>query len=173
MNIIVGLIPLFLVVLAFTWALWLIFRKGDMVTQPVKMIGYFVGALLALLIAGFLMIWIFPAWAYQLLGTARTSPSVQGVQQEVKDIFQQELGPVTTATPVRPVATVAVSTTPVTGTVGGQSLGPGRFEHTVQKGETLYSIAQKYGVTVATLQSLNKITDPNKIKQGDKLIIKP
>ena len=43
--------------------------------------------------------------------------------------------------------------------------------HTVKSGETLTSIANKYKVTVAQLQSWNKITNPNLIRIGQVLKI--
>lgn len=43
--------------------------------------------------------------------------------------------------------------------------------HTVSAGETLFSIAKKYGMSVETLKSINNLTD-NNIKPGQKLRIK-
>lgn len=43
--------------------------------------------------------------------------------------------------------------------------------HTVVKGDTLYSIAKKYGTTVANLQTLNPKIDPNSLQIGQKLVI--
>ena len=171
MGIIAGLIPLFLFLLAFAWGLWLIFRKGDMVSQPIKLIGYFAGALLALAIAGFLVVVIFPAWADQLLGLATKSSSVQSFQQKIEVIFQQQI---TTATPT-PTAQPVLPTTPST-PVSGQSFpspstpAPGQV-YIIQKGDTLYSIARKFGVTPTSLQTLNNISDPTKISVGTRLII--
>lgn len=44
--------------------------------------------------------------------------------------------------------------------------------HTVKYGETLSGIAAKYGTTVAKLQKLNKISNPDRIHAGTRLIIK-
>lgn len=44
--------------------------------------------------------------------------------------------------------------------------------HTVKKGETLYKIAKKYGISVEELKRINHLTD-NNLKIGQKLIIKP
>lgn len=38
--------------------------------------------------------------------------------------------------------------------------------HTVKKGETLSRIAKKYGASVSTLVSYNRIPDPNRINVG-------
>lgn len=43
--------------------------------------------------------------------------------------------------------------------------------HVVQKGETLYNIAAKYGVSVSEIRRANKITDTTSIKQGQRLSI--
>jgi len=43
--------------------------------------------------------------------------------------------------------------------------------HTVKSGETLWEIANKYGVRTADLQIINKLDDPNKIYSGMKLKI--
>lgn len=46
------------------------------------------------------------------------------------------------------------------------------FFHTVQKGETLFSIAKKYNVTVEGIRELNKLRT-NEISPGTRLIINP
>ena len=43
--------------------------------------------------------------------------------------------------------------------------------YTVQKGDTLLSIARRYGLTVKQLQTANNITNPDKIFPGQKLVI--
>ena len=43
--------------------------------------------------------------------------------------------------------------------------------HTVVKGDTLYSIAKKYGTTVANLQTLNPKMDANSLQIGKKLVV--
>lgn len=45
--------------------------------------------------------------------------------------------------------------------------------HVVQRGETLYSIAQAYGTTVEALQAANGIDNPTLIAVGQRLIIPP
>ena len=48
-----------------------------------------------------------------------------------------------------------------------------RKTHTVQPGETLSGIAEKYGVKVADLATWNKIADPAKIRAGAELVVSP
>lgn len=43
--------------------------------------------------------------------------------------------------------------------------------HTMGKGDTLYSLSRKYGVSVTALQKANNITNPNAIREGTKLTI--
>jgi LysM repeat protein len=43
--------------------------------------------------------------------------------------------------------------------------------HIVKAGETLWSLAKKYGTTVAELAKLNNISDPNLIITGETLVI--
>ncbi|WP_457553119.1 LysM peptidoglycan-binding domain-containing protein [Desulfobacula sp.] len=44
--------------------------------------------------------------------------------------------------------------------------------HTIQKGETLYSISKKYNTTVATIQRLNKLTVDSKIYPGAIILVR-
>lgn len=48
---------------------------------------------------------------------------------------------------------------------------PGATTHTVQSGETLFSIAQSYGISLEALASANNIMDPDSIYVGQVLII--
>ena len=45
--------------------------------------------------------------------------------------------------------------------------------YTVQPGDTLYGIAQKYGVSVQDLQTWNNISDPRTLKVGQTLKVSP
>lgn len=42
-------------------------------------------------------------------------------------------------------------------------------EHKVEKGDTVYTIAHKYGLTQGQVISLNEIKDPRALKVGQKL----
>ncbi len=48
---------------------------------------------------------------------------------------------------------------------------PSQQTYTVQQGDTLGSIAQQFGTTVAALQTANGIEDPNEIFVGQVLLI--
>ncbi len=51
------------------------------------------------------------------------------------------------------------------------SSAPSGQVYTVRAGDTLYSIARRYGVTVQRIASANRITNPNLIRVGQVLII--
>lgn len=68
-----------------------------------------------------------------------------------------------------PVQEVGVSD-PQESPVAEAASGP---EHEVQKGESLSSIAKKYGTTIDALAKLNHITDPRKLLAGQKLKLPP
>ncbi|MCB4408285.1 LysM peptidoglycan-binding domain-containing protein [Synechococcus sp. MU1642] len=48
---------------------------------------------------------------------------------------------------------------------------PGATEHTVTKGQTLTQIAKAYKLPVASLISINALTDPNKVEVGTRLYL--
>src|SRR5690606_29840242 len=59
---------------------------------------------------------------------------------------------------------------PVTDMTGGQtSTAPATGTYVVKPGDTLYQIAQRHGMDVATLVSLNNITDPGQLRVGQTL----
>jgi LysM repeat protein len=65
------------------------------------------------------------------------------------------------ATSVAPQATES-TTQPVSGEV-----------YVVKRGDTLFSIAQHFGVTMKAIQDANNISDPNRLSLGQQLVIPP
>lgn len=51
--------------------------------------------------------------------------------------------------------------------------GPRALTHTVAPGETLFSIARRYGTTVEELARLNGLRDPGRIRAGQVLLVRP
>jgi membrane-bound lytic murein transglycosylase D len=50
---------------------------------------------------------------------------------------------------------------------------PGFVRYTVQKGDILGRIAKRYRTTSEAIQRENKIANPNRLRPGDKLVIRP
>ena len=69
-----------------------------------------------------------------------------------------------------PVATAVPGVTAVPVATAIPSSGQ-TIVHVVQPGETLYSIAYRYGTTVQAIAQANGIANPNQIYQGQKLVI--
>lgn len=63
--------------------------------------------------------------------------------------------------------TAAVATAPVTRSSTG-----GRTHHTVHRGETLWGLARRYGVTVADLRRWNDITESEVLRAGTRLRVR-
>ena len=53
----------------------------------------------------------------------------------------------------------------------GHSPTAGPIIHVVQRGETLYGIAARYGTTVSAIVAANRLTNPNRIYVGQRLVI--
>lgn len=76
-----------------------------------------------------------------------------------------------TATPVRNDALAVVTPTPGTPVPRTPTPPVAREHYVVQEGDTLSSIAQKFGVSQDLLQRANNISDPNSIYVGQTLNI--
>ncbi len=76
-----------------------------------------------------------------------------------------------TATPT-PTATAGPTATPTPTPTATATTAPGQTViYIVKTGDTLYSIARRFGVTVEALTHLNKITNSSRIYVGQRLII--
>lgn len=69
--------------------------------------------------------------------------------------------PTTTSTPPPPTPTPTPAATPTP--------TPAPQTYTVQAGDTLLGIAERFGITVEDLQAKNELADPNNISVGQKL----
>lgn len=76
-----------------------------------------------------------------------------------------------TPTPAGGSTTPAVSLTPTPGPGEEPTIPPTQTTYTVQLGDTLYSIALRYGTSVDAISVANQITDPTQISVGQVLII--
>ncbi len=79
-----------------------------------------------------------------------------------------------TAAPASPTA-VAQPTNVTLTQVGGvsASVKPLEPNYTVQKGDSVYSLASKFGTSAERIQALNNLADPRMLNVGQQLIIPP
>ncbi len=187
-----ALLPLLPLILGLIWAIWLFFKKDLLAKGPVQVIVYFVGVILALWIIGWIVDTFLPQWVAQRLLNAQRSSDIRVIQQVSRDILNEAVGvpaqptivvytpapppaptpttvPLPPATPVSPQPTATPLGSSGIPVVPAQSAGEQIY--IVQSGDTLFSIARRFGVTVAAIQQRNNIPDPNDIKVGQQLII--
>jgi LysM repeat protein len=88
------------------------------------------------------------------------------VTQELHD-YLVNAGAVVVITPTPAADAVAATATQVPLAIGADSAAP---THTVQAGDTLFSLATRFGVTVDELKAANNLMDDN-IQVGQQLII--
>lgn len=101
----------------------------------------------------------------EIEGAARptaTSTSLSAGVPALSTTFASALQPAVTLTPVMPTVLAGNPTAPRESTAN---------THTVQAGETLFRIAQQYGVTLDALAVANQIANPGLIHAGQLLII--
>lgn len=76
----------------------------------------------------------------------------------------QDISAEDSITPTQPPVEAAIAVTET-------SPAPSNIIHTVQPGETLFRIAQRYGLTTVDLTTANSISDPTRIFTGQQLLI--
>ncbi len=97
-------------------------------------------------------------------GGAAASPSASPVVSPGASTTRSPSSTPSSAASPRPTSTPGTSPTDAT---------PAPIIHAVVRGETLSSIANRYGVTIAAIQEANGLADPNYIVGGQRLIIPP
>lgn len=112
------------------------------------------------------------------LASACTSSSEGGSTEPPVDITQalgtQTAIPTATfpAAIPTPMVRATVSLTPVAArTPTPSSQVAGQTTYIVQPGDTAYSIAEKFGITVNALAAANNLENPRLIRSGQKLVI--
>ncbi|MDD2708985.1 MAG: LysM peptidoglycan-binding domain-containing protein [Verrucomicrobiae bacterium] len=83
---------------------------------------------------------------------------------------EQQLAVADSAAPARKEAVRAVKTAPAKPVTAKVSTPPGQT-HVVKAGESLYSIAKRYNVSVQSLKQANRIADESKIRVSQKLVV--
>ncbi len=175
------LLPFILLGIGFFWALWLVFKRDLLGQNLWKLISYFIGVWLTFIIIGWLVDTFIPQWTAQRLVNTRNSADVQTIEQVGHEIWSEAMSSqpvterptITSSTPppvtVQPAPTGSpIVPTPST-TLSGQSAS-GEQIYVVKQGDTLYSIARAYGVSVDAIKQRNNLSDDN-IYVGQQLII--
>jgi len=73
---------------------------------------------------------------------------------------------------VQPTAALAATSLPVFAVQTATPMANGSIIHEVMPGQTLFSIAEAYGIPITTLAALNNLATPYTIFPGDKLVIR-
>ena len=174
MNIL-ALVPVILLAIGLFWALWLIFKRDLLAQNLGKLVSYFLGVIITFGAILWLVGQFLPWWTVRLLQDTRQSPEVRTIQQVGREIWGEvmttETSPDTTVyeTPQQPSATEV----PAEQGSGAQSATQGtqgETFHTVQSGDTLYNISQRYGVSQQLIKQRNSLSSDT-IRIGQKLVI--
>ena len=160
----------------------LIFKQNLPGKNLAQILTYFVGVVIVLLALGWLMLSFFPGWVQDLLD-AGTDPGSNWTEviDDSEQIFDNAFGSdaaetqataqPTTAVQVLVPVTVAPNTIPADG-VNLESLSGSSTTYTIVLGDTLSSIARRFGVTVDALRTANGIAPgTSQIIAGEELII--
>lgn len=102
--------------------------------------------------------------------TLKLDALLERIGKMEKQIIGLKSVPTASAKPPKPV--VAVPQKASIKKKAAQSKKKKKFFHTVKKGETLWSISQKYKISVATLKKLNKMTAKGKIYPGNNILVR-
>ncbi|MEJ5310096.1 MAG: LysM peptidoglycan-binding domain-containing protein [Anaerolineae bacterium] len=176
-----ALVVLFFVAFAIAWAFWLIFKLNLSNINLGKLLSYFAGVILTLLVILWIASQFLPWWAVRLVQGTRQSATVQELQIAGAELLKEistTPGTIITIAPVippqqpvvvTPTPTISPLTTPETSSLNSAQMG-GERTHIVQSGDTLYNISRRYGVTVDQLRQRNNITG-DMIRVGQQLII--
>jgi LysM repeat protein len=91
---------------------------------------------------------------------------IPATQESAQIIVGAVTQPTPTNTPTPTGTFVVPTSTPVIGPTPGQTI-----IYVVRSGDTLYSIARRFGVSLQALMQINGITDPSYIQVGQQLLI--
>lgn len=161
------------------WLFYLIFR-ANLATQPLgKIISYFVGVLIILLVIG-VFIDFFPAWALERLQNTQQSVQWQQFINESTGIIDESFDTSPTGGVVAPTAVILPTPVPViqaTPVVGTPAADPnqtdnrtGPVTYTIVTGDTLSGIATRFNTTVDAIMLANNLHSYT-IYPGDTLLI--
>lgn len=160
------------------WLFNLIFRQ-NLAKEPIgKIISYFIGVLIIVVVVGWMMDSFLPTWVYQRIVGARTSSEWRQVIDSSTLILDQSFTPggdadTVVIAPTRPSEIINIVPTAIPGTnpadVNPNTSG-GPVQHVVVSGDTLTTLATKYGTTVNDIMLANGMSS-DIIYAGQTLLI--
>lgn len=171
-----AIITLFLIVVGLVWGFWLIFKRDLMQNQLGKLLSYFVGVVVTLLLVMWLASQFLPWWAVKLVQNTQDSPNVKALTTVSTDLWNELGNPIINLTPqpqqppnTPPNPTISPISAPAGSTSQTVPIGGSRT-HVVKQGDNLYRLGLLYGTTIKAIQDLNHL-DGDKIVIGQTLII--
>jgi hypothetical protein len=170
---VLALVPFALLFIGLAWALWLIFKR-EMLNQNIyRVITYFIGVIITFAFIGWMVDTYLPQWTAERLENARGSEDVETIQRLGREIWEDAMDEppgedVNFNTPVPPTGPSPVPTPVTGGSLSGQ--GAGEVTHVVVAGDTLFSLARRYGTSVSAIRQRNNLTG-NTIYRGQTLFI--
>lgn len=170
-----AIITLFLIVVGLVWGFWLIFKRDLMQNQIGKLLSYFLGVVVTLLLVMWLASQFLPWWAVRLVQNTTDSPNVKALTDVSTELWNELGNPSINLTPepTQPPVSPGPGTSPVAVPQGSSSQTvplSGTRTHVVQQGDTLYRLSRLYGTSVDAIKQRNNLTDDT-IKIGQTLII--
>lgn len=148
--------------LGIAWLFYLVFR-ANLAVQPLgRIISYFVGVLIIILVVG-LFVDNFPTWALQRLNNTRRSAQWREFVDTSTTIIEESLDG-DNQLPPTPVPQGNFIPVQPTATISGISADPANpnavlpTQYVVVPGDTLIGIADKHGTTVEDLMLVNGLT---------------
>ena len=162
------------------WLFYLIFRQ-DLAAKPLtNILSYFLGVLIIIVVVGWLIDTMLPNWLNTRLQNAQTSVELRQFVNTTSVLIEDSVNPDTPSNTIllpAPTDVPAIfpeqQVTPIPGLVG--TPGAADIEssgkiHTVVAGDTLFDIANLYGVTIEDLRAVNNRYD-DMIFVGERLLI--
>jgi lipoprotein NlpD len=168
-----AIITLFLIVVGLVWGFWLIFKRDLMQNQIGKLLSYFLGVVVTLLLVMWLASQFLPWWAVRLVKNTQDSPNVQELTNVSTDLWNDLGNPTINLTPQPPNTSPNPTISPITAPQGSTSQAAtfsGSRTHVVQQGDTLYRLSRLYNTTEDEIRKANNI-EGNLIKIGQTLVI--
>lgn len=160
----------------------LIFKQNLPGKNLGQIVTYFIGVVIVLLVLGWLILRFLPGWVGNLIN-AGTDPSSDWTEviDDSENIFEDAFGSEPAANPTAqptavqvlvPVTVAPNNSVPTDGGINLESLETGPTTYTVVAGDTLNSIARRFGVTVNDLRAANGIPQSSALIQvGQQLTV--